>query len=89
MAAFDRIRCMAIAVVELVIGQVEFGVDVLWHAPVLKLHAATLYKSGLGQKGEEMCIERETDMGPSHGPVGRDISRVTGKDRTSQSPSSP
>lgn len=43
MAAFDRITCAAIAVVEFVVGQMRFEADSSWHAPVLQLHAATPY----------------------------------------------
>lgn len=43
MAAFDRISCTAIAVMEFVIGQVGFKADASWHGPVLQQHAATPY----------------------------------------------
>ena len=43
MAALDRIRCRAIPLLEVVVGEVGSEVDVSWHAPVLQLHAATPY----------------------------------------------
>jgi hypothetical protein len=45
MAALDRINCSAIALLEFVVGEVGCKVDTSWHAPVLRLHAATPYKS--------------------------------------------
>ena len=45
-AAFDWITCMAIAVMEFVIGQMGFETDASWHAPVLQQHAATPYQTG-------------------------------------------
>lgn len=43
MAALDRITCAAIAVMELVIGQVGFEMDVSWHDLVLQQYTATPY----------------------------------------------
>jgi len=43
MAPFNRIICASVAVVEFVVVEVGFEVDVSWHAPVLQLHAATPY----------------------------------------------
>ena len=45
MAALNRISCSAIALLEFVVGEVGFEVDVSWHASVLHLHAATPYHS--------------------------------------------
>jgi hypothetical protein len=38
-AALDHITCTAIAVVELVVRQMRYKVDMSWHIPVLHKHA--------------------------------------------------
>ena len=47
MAALDRITCVAIAVVEFVVGQMGCEADASWHALVLQLHAATPYEAAM------------------------------------------
>ena len=43
MTALDRMRCMAVAVMEFIVNQVRCEVDASWHAPVLQQHAAPAY----------------------------------------------